>query len=420
METVSTAIESPVVNFRVDRRLEGRESCSINDGARLTTTARGWSRPHIRDREIGVGDEQRMDPSASVADAEARAKRHEAEEAHHTTVEDAIDEDDGDNVQHPPMANGDDARSPDASIATNPAGKQSATAGPPERPNEKLDTASHEAFPCLGGGTATRPVGTAWGTQKPPPVSTRADPLPALAAVNGDRGHGSAASAAASQPSSRRSTPASSGLTAPIASPSAAHHQRVLAPQTVSIPGQHSERISLLPREMKPRSQLKKPVLDVLRDINRKSKANVQMSSGAAGAVHFDARGPVDAVRQALKDLAKELGSKVSLSSTVKVETSGHTLTRSSNLSRSRSQPRSGRTSSADKERSSRPSHNGRARAFNYRSRMRRPLGAAAATTTTTMMPLPWTSSSKEIPSPPPWPAVRSSRSSTSARPALT
>ena len=252
-----------------------------------------------------------MDPSPSVANAEALRKKHEAEEAHHVTVEDAIDEDDGGDVQHPPMANGDNAHSTGASIPTNPAGKQSATAGSPERPNEKLDTTSHEAFPRLGGGAAARPVGTAWGTQKSPPVSTRADPLPAPTAVNGDRRHGSAA-AAASQPSSRRSTPASSGLTAPIANTPAAHHQRVLAPQTVSIPGQHSERISLLPREMKPRSQLKKPVQDVLRDINRKSKANVQMSSGAAGAVHFDARGPVDAVRQALKEVAKELGSKVS------------------------------------------------------------------------------------------------------------
>ena len=80
----------------------------------------------------------------------------------------------------------------------------------------------------------------------------------------------------------------------------------------MTIPGKYSERISLFPQEMKPRSQLKKPVPDVLREINRKSKANVQMLSGGAGAIHFDATGPVEAVRQALKDVAKELGSKQS------------------------------------------------------------------------------------------------------------
>jgi hypothetical protein len=80
----------------------------------------------------------------------------------------------------------------------------------------------------------------------------------------------------------------------------------------MSIPGKYSERISLFPQEMKPRSQLNKPIPNILQDINRRSKANVTMLSGGTGAVHFDAKGPVEAVRQALKEVAKEVGSKVS------------------------------------------------------------------------------------------------------------
>ncbi len=257
-----------------------------------------------------------------MSGAEALRRKHEAEEAHHATVEDVIDEEDV--VHLPPSASGpsvdegapaDDA--PHAPLSEKAAGKQRASVDTPESPAKSdgkknmLDTTSHEAFPQLGSGTAagaSRQVGTAWGSKKPS-AGPRTNGSPS-AGVNGTNAHGSTTS-------SRASTPASSGVATPNSSaatangPTPSQLQRGLGPQSVSIPGRHTERITLLPREMKPRTQLKKPVPDVLREINRRSKAHVQMAPGTSGAVHFDARGPVDAVRQALKEVAKELGSKV-------------------------------------------------------------------------------------------------------------
>ncbi|KAI9887736.1 MAG: hypothetical protein M1823_000485 [Watsoniomyces obsoletus] len=263
---------------------------------------------------------------APISGAEALRRKHEAEQAHHVTVEETIDEED---ILHPPPSasrtsvdeGAPNDQTPHAPLSEKAAGKQRASGESPTssaKSDEKknvLDMTSHEAFPQLGSGTAggaSRQMGTAWGSKKSstgPRINGNSS-----AAVNGSNTHGSTTS-------SRASTPASSGMATPNSSAATANGQsshsqlqRGLGPQTVSIPGRHSERITLLPREMKPRAQLKKPVPDVLREINRHSKANVQMAPGAGGAMHFDARGPVDAVRQALKDVAKELGSKQSIS----------------------------------------------------------------------------------------------------------
>ena len=80
----------------------------------------------------------------------------------------------------------------------------------------------------------------------------------------------------------------------------------------MSMPGRHSERVQFAPSQLLPRKEMKKPLQDVLRDINKKSKAMVEMKPGPGGVIYFEGKGPVDAVRQALKDVAKEVGSKVS------------------------------------------------------------------------------------------------------------
>jgi hypothetical protein len=74
----------------------------------------------------------------------------------------------------------------------------------------------------------------------------------------------------------------------------------------MSMPGRHTERIQFAPSQLLPRSQLKKPVMDVLRDINKRSKATVEMRPGPGGVINFEGRGPTDSVRQALKEVAKE------------------------------------------------------------------------------------------------------------------
>lgn len=82
-------------------------------------------------------------------------------------------------------------------------------------------------------------------------------------------------------------------------------------PSVVSLPGRFTERIQFAPSQLIPRQQLKKPVPDVLRDINRRSKAKVESRPGPGGVLIFEGQGPVDAVRQALKEVANQLGSKV-------------------------------------------------------------------------------------------------------------
>lgn len=171
-----------------------------------------------------------------------------------------------------------------------------------------IDTKSDEAFPSLGAGPKPRTAATvssAWGAKKPASV--------AKASMNGVNGH--APDPSMSSTSSRASTPAS-GMLTPSSVAASATPQSSLSrgptPQILSMPGRHTERIQFAPSQLLPRNQLKKPILDVLRDINKRSKATVEMRPGPGGVINFEGRGPTDAVRQALRDVAKELGSKVS------------------------------------------------------------------------------------------------------------
>ena len=79
----------------------------------------------------------------------------------------------------------------------------------------------------------------------------------------------------------------------------------------MALPGRHTERIQFAPSQLLPKDRMKKPLQEVLRGINKKSKAKVEMRPGANGVIIFEGTGPVDAARQALKDLAKEVGSTV-------------------------------------------------------------------------------------------------------------
>lgn len=255
--------------------------------------------------------------SASALDAPSPAeqlqRKHAADEAHRATIEDAIDEED---IVHPPPSstiatNASDATPApilepvDQPISEKAAGKQKAQEEPavpvsePKAENKAtLDTKSEELFPALGGGPkprASAPVAPAWGAKKSPAFSSTAS--------DGVNGHAAVSSAA----SSRASTPVSGILTPASTNAS----QTRGGPQYMSIPGRHSERVQFAPSQLMPRNQLKKPLQDVLRDINKRSKATVEMKPGPGGVVYFEGKGPVDAVRQALKDVAKEVGSKV-------------------------------------------------------------------------------------------------------------
>ena len=253
--------------------------------------------------------------SGSLSLAEQLKMKHTSEESHRPTVEDAVDEED---IIHPPPSSVMSFKPVDItptpvlvpaheSVPRKAAGKQRAAEAPPasERLGKAapLDTKSEELFPALGGGPKAKvptPAVTAWGSKKPALVGNMTS--------NGVNGHGPMSSAA----SSRLSTPASGEMT-PTSGTSIPAQARGGAPQYMSIPGRYTERVIFAPSQLLPRAQLKKPVQDILREINKKSKATVEMRPGPGGVVYFEGKGPVDAVRQALKDVAKDVGSKVCL-----------------------------------------------------------------------------------------------------------
>ena len=247
--------------------------------------------------------------------AEQLQQKHAASDNHAPTVEEVVDEED---IIHPPPSstmgshNKDTSVMPilvpaDAAMSEKAIGKQKAREES-ENPiattkSEKvasLDTKSEELFPALGVGPKSRTpaqVSTAWGSKKPASV---ANGVP-----NGINGYGTASSTT----SSRSATPASGVLTPGSTNASA---PRSSGPQHMSMPGRHSERVQFAPSQLLPRKEMKKPLQDVLREINKKSKATVEMKPGPDGMIQFEGKGPLDAVRQALKDVAREVGSKVS------------------------------------------------------------------------------------------------------------
>lgn len=191
-------------------------------------------------------------------------------EAHPATVEDVPDE------ELPSKPTNDASGSWAAPMSAKAAGKQKESQ--PSRSG--LDTQSHELFPQLGG-----------------PKGKSANVAPVWGAKSGGNGK---TNGAGSNGVSRSSTPASG---APTPAKSA-------APSMV-IPGRNVESVTLEPQFIIPRNQLKRPLADTIKDINRKSRANITMATSANGRLKFDATGPQDIAQQALKDLVQQIGTRV-------------------------------------------------------------------------------------------------------------
>lgn len=193
------------------------------------------------------------------------------DEAHKATVEDVVDEED---LKHPPpssLVNQQPAPAP-APVSQPSTSAEPATPAPAPAPKPTpkkapaFDVQSEELFPALGSGPKpAAPAATSWG-KKPSAAAAVANGMP----------------------------PRPMDL-----------------PRVMTLPGKHTESFRLDPSQMIPRGQLKKPLRDILRDISRKSKASVDMRGGPNGAIIFDGKGSVEAVRQALKEVAQQVGSKV-------------------------------------------------------------------------------------------------------------
>lgn len=246
--------------------------------------------------------------------AEKLQEKHGISHDHDPTVEDIVDEED---VNHPPPSSrlplDRDSVEPgpilvpaNEPISEKAIGKQrsqeqvSHITSRKAQDNE-LDTKSEELFPALGSGPKARSSGpsTAWGSKKPTSIVNGSS--------KGINGH-----SISSNTTSPRTTTRGTNTVGPAATSDIADKSRTI-PQFMPMPGRHVERIQFAPSQLLPREQLRKPVHDIIRDINKRSKAKVEMKLGGSGIVVFEGQGPVDAVRQALKDVAKEVGSKVGL-----------------------------------------------------------------------------------------------------------
>ena len=164
--------------------------------------------------------------------------------------------------------------------STKAAGKQKAQEA--ATATATLDTESQEAFPALGTG--------------PKSTATKNNITPIWGGANG-KTNGSSWSANGTP---RTSTP-NSGVSTPTG-----------FPPSLNLPGRNVESYILEPSHIMPRNQLKRPIPDIVKDINRKSRAVINMVQGPNGSLKFNATGPQDKAQQALRDLIQQVGAKVS------------------------------------------------------------------------------------------------------------
>jgi hypothetical protein len=230
---------------------------------------------------------------AELSAAQKLMQKHDA--AHKPTIEEVVDEDD---LKHGPTpvsssileSTDESANAPGwvAPMSSKAAGKQKAD-GPGKENKPLLDTQSEELFPGLGG--APKPAQATssvpkWGAKKP---------ATANGASNGISTNGT------SSPTSGLNTPTSASQPKPKGAPQ-------------SLAGQNSGPLFVLqPQEVLSRSQLKRPIPDVLKDINKKTRANLSMTTGEGGVLKFSATGAVpDSVKhQAFRDLGAQVCAKV-------------------------------------------------------------------------------------------------------------
>ncbi|KAK3381389.1 hypothetical protein B0H63DRAFT_202447 [Podospora didyma] len=230
-----------------------------------------------------------MADNTTTASAEPSAASQLLQQHHHVVPHPVIVEEIEDEELHKPSASATTSSEVEAKptwvdpMSAKAAGKQKAQ----EAPVSRLDTQSHELFPELGGPKSK--------------ANTAAAPIWSAKSLANGKTNGS--SPANGTP--RASAPAS-GVTTPTGP---ALHS---AP-TLNIPGRNVETIFLEPQHVLPRNQLKRPLPDILKDLNRKSRANVNMTTTGNGRLKFEATGPQDIAQQALKDLVYQIGTKQSV-----------------------------------------------------------------------------------------------------------
>ncbi len=224
--------------------------------------------------------------SSSTADngnePSAAQRLLEQHSSHHVVLEDVPDEED---IKHDAAIASEAVEDAPSGPALAPASAPSWAATPSAKaagkqkaadpvPGTKIDTQSHELFPELGA-----------------PKKAAASVAPIWSAKSGGsaNGHDANGSANGTPPASARPT----------------------GPPTLNIPGRNLSSVTLEDHQILPRNELKRPIPDIIKDMNRKSRANITSLPPSAGRRQFNATGPPEIAQQALRDLVQQIGSKV-------------------------------------------------------------------------------------------------------------
>ena len=238
-----------------------------------------------------MASESTIPTTSGSSFAEELQKKHQ--ENHNVTIEEVPDEDDKPRQASTTLES--------AKPSEKALGKQKAKEPKQTKP-ETLDTGSEELFPTLGAGSKSRipgPVSPAWGSTKPSSI------------VNGTNGHTNGSSVSSSHASTPRSvTPAFPGYG-----------------RGVNIPGKQRDAVVFAPSQLLSRDKLKKPIPEILRDLNKKSKASITMNHVKDGGISFESTGPNHEIaQQALKDLARQIGIRQSVKITVPASVRPHII----------------------------------------------------------------------------------------------
>lgn len=87
---------------------------------------------------------------------------------------------------------------------------------------------------------------------------------------------------------------------------------RPIVQPAMTQPTRNVESITIDAAHMLQKKEMRRPIADIIKDINRRFHVKISMLSAANGRLKFDAIGPQDVAQQALKELVRNIGVKVS------------------------------------------------------------------------------------------------------------
>jgi hypothetical protein len=231
----------------------------------------------------------------------AQKLREKHDESHKPTIEDVPDEEDLTPHPHPVSSSilestDEPAATPGwaAPMSAKAAGKRKEGSSSGKANTAVLDTQSDESFPGLGGSKV--PVRTA-----PSPWVSKTGPQVTNSARSGISTNGASTPA----PATNTPPPVASQRAPKVAAPSSGKKD----PEEEKKNEPYEKSYIFDPKEL-PRSATKKPLPDLLRDINKKYRLNFTQTTGAGGAIKITVASTKryeSVIQQALKELGSHI-----------------------------------------------------------------------------------------------------------------